>query len=209
MSDAYDILRRSLVYVVWALISIASLSCADGTRQLDWSEVGRLIQNHYPGVPSVTTAELVAALADGRDVVLLDVREAAEFAVSHLSGAQRVTSAVAASEVLRSATLGTLVVAYCSVGYRSAALVKELQEQGVVNAVNLEGSIFAWANAGLPVYRGDLEVDEVHPFDDVWGALLDRGLLGIRASGHDTVATQPPRGESFTYLWGDSSRLRG
>ena len=172
----HEILRRSLVYVVWVLVSIASSSCADGTRQLNWSEVNRLIQNDYPGVPSVTTAELADALADGRDVVLLDVREAAEFAVSHLSGAQRVTSAASASAVLESAAPAALVVAYCSVGYRSAALVKELQEQGVVNAVNLEGSIFAWANAGLPVYRGDLEVDEVHPFDDVWGALLEREL---------------------------------
>ena len=172
----YEIFRRSLVYVVWVLVSAASISCAGGARQLDWSEVEQLIQNDYPGVPSVTTAELTDALADGRNVVLLDVREAAEFAVSHLPGAQRVTSAVAASAVLENTAPDALVVAYCSVGYRSAALVKELHEQGVVNAVNLEGSVFAWANAGLPVYRGNLEVDEVHPFDDAWGALLDRGL---------------------------------
>ena len=47
--------------------------------------------------------------------------------------------------------------------------------QGVTTAVNLEGSIFAWANEGLPVYRGETEVDEVHPFDDSWGTLLDGG----------------------------------
>jgi rhodanese-related sulfurtransferase len=172
----HDTLRHSLVYIVWIVISIASLNCAGGTRLLDWSEVARLIQNDYPGVPSITTTELLDALANGRDVVLLDVRKSAEFAVSHLSGAQRAPSIAGALAALESATPDALVVAYCSVGYRSAALVQELQEQGVVNVVNLEGSIFAWSNAGFPVYRGDLEVDEVHPFDDVWGALLKREL---------------------------------
>ena len=172
----HENLRRSLVYVGWVLVSAVSIGCAGGTTQLDWNEVDRLIQNDHPDVPSVTTAELADALADGRHVVLLDAREAEEFAVSHLPGAQRVTSATSALVVLENATPDTLVVAYCSVGYRSAALVQELHEQGVVDAVNLEGSIFAWANAGLPVYRGDLEVDEVHPFDDTWGTLLDRGL---------------------------------
>ena len=167
---------RVLVYVVSLLVSIASVGCTGGPRQLDWDEVDRLIQDDYPGVPSVTTTELANALAEGRDVVLLDARETAEFAVSHLPGAHRVPSVVDASATLDSTAPDTLVVAYCSVGYRSAALVKALREQGVVNAVNLEGSIFAWANAGLPVYRGNQEVDEVHPFDDVWGALLDREL---------------------------------
>ena len=174
--------RRSLAYLVWILVSLAAVGCGDGGRQLDWSEVDRRIQNDYPGVPTVTRAELADALAEGRAVVLLDAREAAEFAVSHLPGAQRVTSAIGAAAVLEGTAPDALVVAYCSVGYRSAALVKELRERGVDNAVNLEGSIFAWANAGLPVYRGDLEVDEVHPFDDAWGVLLDRGLWAFEPS---------------------------
>ena len=172
----YGNFHRSLVYVGWALVSSLSINCGGGDRQLDWSEVDRLIQNDHPDVPSVTTAELADALVNGRHILLLDVREAAEFAVSHLPGAQRVTSTASASVVLENATPDTLVVAYCSVGYRSAAFVKELHKQGFVNAVNLEGSIFAWANAGLPVYRGELEVDEVHPFDDTWGVLLNREL---------------------------------
>ena len=179
----HEILGRSRVCLVGVLVSIVWVSCGDGARQLDWNEVDRLIQEDYPGVPSVTTAELADALADGRDVVLLDVREEAEFAVSHLLGAQRVTSAGGASAVLENSDPDTLVVAYCAVGYRSAALVKELRERGIVGAVNLEGSIFAWANAGLPIYRGDLEVDEVHPFDDAWGALLDRGLWAFEPGG--------------------------
>jgi len=171
-----EIIRRVLVGLAGVLTVAASISCDNGAKALAWDDVDRLIQEDFPGVPSVTTAELVDALADGRDIVLLDVREEAEFAVSHLLGAQRVTSAGGASDILENSGPDPLVVAYCAVGYRSAALVKELRERGIANAVNLEGSIFAWANAGLPVYRGVLEVDEVHPFDDTWGTLLDRGL---------------------------------
>ena len=77
-------LHRSLVCVGWTLVFSLSINCGGENRQLDWSEVDRLIQNDHPDVPSVTTAELADALANGRHILLLDVREAAEFAVSHL-----------------------------------------------------------------------------------------------------------------------------
>ena len=143
---------------------------------LAWTDVDQLIQEDYPDVPSITTDELAESLAAGREVVLLDVREPEEFAVSHLAGARRATSAAEAASALDTVGPDALIVAYCSVGYRSAALVAALREQGMASAVNLEGSIFAWANSGLPVYRGDMEVTEVHPFDDAWGTLLNQGL---------------------------------
>ena len=37
---------------------------------------------------------------------------------------------------------------------------------------NLEGSIFRWANEDRPLYRGDVAVRQVHPFDESWAALL-------------------------------------
>ena len=44
------------------------------------------------------------------------------------------------------------------------------------NVFNLEGSLFKWANEGRPVYRGSERVQEVHPFDEDWGELLDESL---------------------------------
>ena len=68
-----------------------------------------------------------------------------------------------------------VVVAYCSVGVRSSALAARLREVGIEEVHNLQGSLFAWANEGRPVYRGRTRVAEVHPFDARWGALLDAG----------------------------------
>ncbi len=174
--------RRSVLQAVCVSICLALLGCHQADEPLDWAEVNQLIQDDFPGVPSVTPAELTEALAKDRPVVLLDAREPEEFDVSHLPGAERVTSAADAVALLRTAGPEALVVAYCSVGYRSAALVEELLAQGVTSAVNLEGSIFAWANAGLPVHRGGAEVDEVHPFDDSWGTLLDRRYWAFEPS---------------------------
>ena len=57
-------------------------------------------------------------------------------------------------------------------GYRSALIASRLGHAGYRNVRNLEGGIFAWANRGLPVVRGDRVVHDVHPYDDTWGRML-------------------------------------
>ena len=114
------------------------------------------------------------------EVILLDAREADEYAVSHLRGAHIATSdddAVTVLEQLDAAARPEVViVAYCSVGYRSAALVQRLHARGFGNAVNLEGAMFAWANEDRPVYQGNRRVSHVHPYNAEWRALLNQEL---------------------------------
>ena len=154
---------------------LAVCGCAPDT--LDWDTVEGMIAEEFPAVPGLTTRELAERLAaDPAGVVLLDARAAGEFAASHLPGAHHVGSDAAAASRLAASAPGASVVAYCSVGYRSAALVERLRGMGHANAVNLEGSIFRWAAEGRPVYRAGVPVEEVHPYDDAWGALLPRSL---------------------------------
>ena len=157
------------------ILLLAVCGCAPDT--LDWGTVERMIAEDFPAVPGLTTRELAERLAaDPAGVVLLDARAAGEFAVSHLPGAHHVGSDADAASRLAASAPGAAVVAYCSVGYRSAALVARLHGMGHANAVNLEGSIFRWAAEGRPVYRAGVRVEEVHPYDDAWGALLPRSL---------------------------------
>jgi hypothetical protein len=44
--------------------------------------------------------------------------------------------------------------------------------------MNLDGSIFQWANEGRAVYRGDVPVQQVHPYGKRWAGLLKEGLSG-------------------------------
>ena len=159
------------------LLLFPVVQCTLQPEPLDWASLDALIAEEFPDVPSVTTADLAAAIRNGEQpVVLLDVREPQEFAVSHLKGAHRVDSPADATSLIAESAANGLIVAYCSVGYRSAAMVEALRRRGIENAVNLQGSIFAWANEGRPVYRDGSPVEEVHPFDAAWGELLNTDL---------------------------------
>jgi rhodanese-related sulfurtransferase len=146
-------------------------------RTLSWNAVLRLLRMRFPDVRSLPAEVLAAWLASEREPpVLLDVRTAEEYAVSHLAGALRVDPETEPAALPAALARTAPVVAYCSVGYRSSALAARLQEAGFTAVYNLEGSLFAWANAGRPVYRGGTRVREVHPYNTLWGTLLLAGL---------------------------------
>jgi len=156
------------------LIALMTLTaCAGQATGPSWAAVEARITETFPDVPSIDTAGLNELLRDPlQTVVLIDVREPDEFAVSHLQGAVRATSIDQAAALVHDAGAGATIVAYCSVGYRSARLVAELRQRGVAEVYNLKGSIFRWANEDRPLYRGDEPVRQVHPFDESWGTLL-------------------------------------
>ena len=159
-------------------ILIIALLLASAARGLafGWTLVNAKIRSDFPEVRRISTAELAAWLNDsGRPApLLLDVRTRAEYEVSHLAGAKHVDPDAAASAVR--AAKHRPIVTYCSVGYRSGAFAKKLGEAGFTNVVNLEGSIFRWANEGRPVFRGSRKTGEVHPYNRTWGMLLKKRL---------------------------------
>lgn len=134
--------------------------------------IKQTVRKRFPSVQQITTAELAAWLSDSGRVppLLVDVRETNEFAVSHLRGALNL-SLISSIQAARPSNNRPLVV-YCSVGYRSSAMAEKLQRAGLTNVVNLEGSIFAWANEGRPLYCGTNEVREVHGYSSKWRQLL-------------------------------------
>jgi rhodanese-related sulfurtransferase len=116
---------------------------------------------------------------DGAGPVLVDAREAEEFAVSHLAGARRLPTleAIAAEGLERHQP----IVVYCSVGYRSARLAEDLRRAGYRNVRNLEGSLFHWANLGLPLAGAGPGERRVHPFGGLWGLLLEPAVTAVNA----------------------------
>jgi len=142
-----------------------------------------IIRRRFPNVRSLTTQALADWLAQGDRPLLLDARTTEEFAVSHLPDARLMApttliDATLPNDCLKGKPLDTPIVVYCSVGYRSAVLCDRLQKAGHTNVVNLEGSIFQWANEGRMVYQGDRVVQAVHSYNRLWGLFLrgDRHL---------------------------------
>ena len=144
-------------------------------RATAWAAVDRWVQRSFPGVPSLSTAALADWLRAGPGPIpiLLDGRRDEEFAVSHLPGAQFAPNLEAALAL--GLDPDQPIVAYCSIGYRSARLVAQLRQAGYTEAYNLEGSIFQWVNQGRALVGQDGTTDVVHAFNPLWGLLLKPG----------------------------------
>lgn len=159
------------------LLCVLFASCSNRSSSVDWESVEYTIATEFPDIRQMTTDDLANILDDKQtEVMLLDIRERDEIAVSHLLGAVRVASVQEAAALIQSAPQHTIIVAYCSVGYRSAELVSELQQFSTRTVYNLNGSLFRWANENRAVYRGTERVTTVHPFNEQWGTLLNTNL---------------------------------
>lgn len=133
------------------------------------------IRAGFRHVQQISTKELAAWHADpGRTPpLLLDVREPAEYAVSHLAGARNVPWESDWQTQLKDIPATQPIVVYCSIGYRSSAFALKLQRAGFVRVANLEGSIFKWASEGRPMLGpGGAAATVVHPYDAAWGRLI-------------------------------------
>ncbi len=167
--------RITKILISSSLIIAGLLPHAASSESIGWRLIKKSIRIQFPSVAEISTQSLAEWLTDqDRDKpLLLDTRASEEFAVSRLPGAITAPSLEDALKALVNVAKDYPIVAYCSVGYRSAKLVEKLQSKGFVNVYNLEGSIFEWVNSGRPVYRDHEEVFVVHPYNSVWGRLLD------------------------------------
>ena len=146
---------------------------------ISWALTLKTIRAKFPTVAHISTDTLQAWLAESpqrENPLLFDARDPEEYAVSHLQGARPVPSKDEALKALQRVSSDRRIVLYCSVGYRSSELAQFLMKKGYTEVYNLEGSIFAWANEGRPVYRGKERVQVVHPYDKTWGILLKESL---------------------------------
>jgi len=116
----------------------------------------------FPNVPEVTVAEALERQAAG-NVVFVDVREPAEYAVSHIPGAIPFAEFERNPDAYRDAT----VIAYCTIGYRSGEYAAELREKGI-DACNLDGSILSWVHAGERVVDDKGETTRLHVYGKRW-----------------------------------------
>ena len=126
--------------------------------------------------------------SSGAQLLLLDVREPAEFAVSHIPGAINVspsahTSSNAVRAIIASAKAhsgASEVVCYCSVGVRSSQLalaISAVEPRLVGHVHNLDGSIFRWANQGRQlVGTSGHPTATVHPYSSMWSRLVRADL---------------------------------
>lgn len=91
---------------------------------------------------------------DASEGLLVDVREANEWAAGHVAGARHIPLGQL------TATMPDLprdreIMLVCQSGARSGLATKILRQGGFENALNVEGGMTAWQRQGLPIARGN------------------------------------------------------
>lgn len=170
-----------LAIVLTGLLLGITLAC-HGLRRLDFPGVKQEIRQRFPDVRQMKVEQLYEILQSTDEglaptlPILVDVRRHEEYDVSHLPGAMHLLPDVETPDLGPEIAKDAPIVVYCSVGYRSSRMAERLLVQGYTKVTNLEGSIFEWANEGFPLERDGREVHEVHPYNSLWGWLLDEEL---------------------------------
>lgn len=144
-----------------------------------WRQLDADIRARWPTVAQLSTDHFAAMLAAGDHVLIIDVGQPVEFAVSHVPGAINLPEgSPRLAETIHEHAQADAIVLYCSVGWRSTRVAAGLGPQVADAPVfSLAGSIFAWANEGRPLAGPDgRSARMVHPYDGEWGSLLDPKL---------------------------------
>ena len=110
----------------------------------------------------LTPTQLKAGLED-HSILLIDVREPAEFAVERIHGALNFPLSTFDPDALPKADDRTIVM-QCGSGKRSAMAVERCRKAGHAIDAHLSGGIMAWKAQGLPTFS----------IDSATGAMRDR-----------------------------------
>ena len=107
-------------------------------------------------VPEISVALADQAIREAN--VLVDVREADEFAAGHLPGSVHISRGMLefrfqAMPALQSRDIK--IVLYCKSSGRAALAGAALLDMGYLNVQNIAGGFDAWAAAGKPVAKPD------------------------------------------------------
>jgi len=132
-------------------------------------------------VANVTADTLaIRLMPDSIGALLFDVRALAEYKTSHLTDAIHIDPEISVEcfiERYGTVVAGKNLIFYCSVGYRSSILLERVQKQataaGALSLSNLRGGIFRWYNSGHTVVDQDGTTDRIHPYDSIWGRLIE------------------------------------
>ena len=149
---------------------------ADAERRRLLEEMYAAYRVAFRSVSGISAEEVLQHLADGDDIVLVDVRPVAERRVSTLPGAVPIDEVLSDVAHYRDRTL----VTYCTVGGRSGIHALLLGRRGL-RVRNLVGSILAWTHVGGELVAADGSPTRVvHVYGERWK---------LSAAGYEPVIT--------------------
>lgn len=112
-------------------------------------------------IQEVALAEAESAILEAD--VLLDVREADEFAAGHLPGAVHASRGMLEFKLSNNPALSSRdlkIVLYCKTSGRAALAACALHDMGYLNVKSIAGGFDAWSAAGKPIAKPALPTFE-------------------------------------------------
>ena len=108
-----------------------------------------------PSGNSVNPGE-ATLLINREDAIVVDVREADEFAAGHLPDARNIPGSKLAERISEIEKYKDKpVIVCCATGMRSNKACAELKKNGFSRINNLAGGVDAWVGAGYPIKKGN------------------------------------------------------
>ena len=105
------------------------------------------------GGPWVSTLQ-ATHMINREDALVIDVRDAAEYAKGHILGARSAPLSDLERKLAELAKFKARpVIVHCESGNRSTNAIGILRRNGFANVYNLAGGLAAWQQAGLPVEK--------------------------------------------------------
>lgn len=135
---------------------------SDAEKQIEIEKLYARSKKQFPGVEDLTVEEL-DRLRETTNVVIVDVRNSPEQAVSMIPDSITSTELESNASVYADRTL----VTYCTIGHRSGLYAQKLQAAGF-RVFNLKGSILAWTHAQRELVDAKGPTRRVHVAGPRW-----------------------------------------
>jgi hydroxyacylglutathione hydrolase len=139
---------RELTELCWQLLRIGYPMpwgwLAGGMKA--WRTSGREIEL----MPQWTVRDLRREVGRDRELVVLDVRQPAEWSEGHIPGARHISGGELPGRI-REVDRQSRVAVICGSGYRSSVSASLLKHHGHDHVFNVLGGMTAWKNAGFDV----------------------------------------------------------
>lgn len=164
--------RPRLLSVLLLVLLMLAAACrkpdhsglSDVERRTKIAELFAVYQDAFPAVTPIAPDEALRLYAEGR-ALFVDARDPAERRVSMLP------EAMAWEEYVGDPARYSdrVVIAYCTVGYRSGVLAASLAKEGRARLFNLQGGVLGWLHSGGPVLGPDgRQTRRVHVYGPSW-----------------------------------------
>ena len=162
---------KKFVAILFLITTIGCQNYQVQSEEVKQEKIATLYRDYaqeFPLVEGITAKELQDLKQQSQKIVLVDVRSPEERAVSIIPGAISTEEFESNLEKYEN----DLVIAYCTIGYRSGIYANQWRERGV-KILNLEGSLLSWSHIQGKLINAQGVTKKVHVFARQWHLTAD------------------------------------